>query len=396
MNSDVVIDVENVSKKFCKSLKRSMVYGISDIARNLLGIKSPSTILRTSEFWAVDDVSFQVKRGETLGLIGKNGSGKTTMLKMLNGIFWPDKGKISIKGRVGALIAVGAGFHPMLSGRENIYLNASILGMKKREINKRFDAIVEFADIGDFLDTPVKFYSSGMFVRLGFAVAVHCDPEVLLVDEVLAVGDSGFQSKCFNKIGELAQKNVATVLVSHNMHHISTFSDRVVFLNSGMGYVYDDIGEGINAYNALFEGRQSTDVEFVSSGNQSISFKQPDGLIQTLMPQDNFNIDIPYESQQDYDNVELDIVIYAENSPGLYFQATNHLYHEAIALIKGKHVLRLQINNIPINNSTAKICFALWTQNRQEKLLWWRIPVKFKSVPLSTGKNVLKVNFFYD
>jgi len=216
MGDKVAIKVEKVSKKYCKSLKRSMLYGIKDIARNTLGQSSHSHRLRKQEFWAVDDVSFEVKKGETLGIIGPNGAGKTTLLKMLNGIFWPDKGKITIKGRVGALIAVGAGFHPMLSGRENIYINGAILGMTKKDVDAKFDDIVEFADIGDFLDTPVKFYSSGMFVRLGFAVAIHCEPDILLVDEVLAVGDRNFQIKCFRKMHELKKKeDVSIVLVSH-------------------------------------------------------------------------------------------------------------------------------------------------------------------------------------
>jgi lipopolysaccharide transport system ATP-binding protein len=184
MNDEVAIKVDHISKKYCKSLKRSMLYGVTDIGRNTLGLSSHSEKLRRSEFWAVDDVSFEVKKGETLGLIGPNGSGKTTLLKMLNGIFWPDKGKITINGRVGALIEVGAGFHPMLTGRENVYINAAILGMTKK-VDEKFDAIIEFADIGDFIDAPVKFYSSGMFVRLGFAVAVHYEPDILLVDEGL-------------------------------------------------------------------------------------------------------------------------------------------------------------------------------------------------------------------
>ena len=149
------------------------MFGVTDIGRNLIGLSSHHDKLRKNEFWAVDNISFEVKKGETLGIIGPNGSGKTTMLKMINGIFWPDKGKITVKGKVGALIAVGAGFHPQLSGRENIYINGAILGMSRKEISKKFDDIVDFADIGDFLDTPVKHYSSGMFVRLGFAIAVH-------------------------------------------------------------------------------------------------------------------------------------------------------------------------------------------------------------------------------
>src|SRR5512146_2462261 len=165
MSDDVLIKVEHVSKKYCKSLKRSMLYGISDIGRNLFGQSSSPEKLRKDEFWAVDDVSFELKKGEVLGLIGTNGSGKSTLLKMLNGIFWPDRGKITIQGEVGALIEVGAGFHPLLTGRENIYMNGAILVMGKKEIDEKFDDIVAFADIRDFLDSPVKYYSSGMHVR---------------------------------------------------------------------------------------------------------------------------------------------------------------------------------------------------------------------------------------
>jgi len=211
-----------------------MLYGVMDIGRNIFGLSSHSDRLRPDEFWAVDDVSFEVKRGETLGLIGPNGSGKTTLLKMLNGIFWPDKGKITTKGRVGALIAVGAGFHPMLTGRENVYISGAILGMSKTEVNKRFDAIVDFADIGDFLDSPVKHYSSGMFVRLGFAVAVHCEPDILLVDEVLAVGDRGFQIKCFRKMHELKKRDdVSIVLVSYDENTIRQYTKKSIVLNNG-------------------------------------------------------------------------------------------------------------------------------------------------------------------
>jgi lipopolysaccharide transport system ATP-binding protein len=233
MNDEAVIQVEHVSKKFCKNLKTSMRYGIEDIGRNAVGMPSHCEQLREQEFWAVGDVSFEVKRGETLGIIGPNGSGKTTLLKMLNGIFWPDRGKITIKGKVGALIEVGAGFHPLLTGRENVYVNAAILGMTRREVDERFDSIVEFADIGDFLDTPVKHYSSGMFVRLGFAVAVHCEPDILLVDEILSVGDLSFALKCYRKIHELKQRGTTVVLVSHSLQLIRNTCKKVIWLSSG-------------------------------------------------------------------------------------------------------------------------------------------------------------------
>lgn len=233
MNDNISIKVENISKKYCKSLKRSMLYGVKDIARNTIGLSSNSDKLRKNEFWALDDISFEVKKGETLGIIGPNGSGKTTLLKLLNGIFWPDKGKITVKGKVGALIEVGAGFHPLLTGRENIYINAAILGMDKKEVDEKFDEIVEFADIGDFLDAPVKHYSSGMFVRLGFAVAVHCEPNILLVDEILSVGDIEFQSKCFKKMQEILNRGISIVFVSHNMDAVRRVCKKVVFLNHG-------------------------------------------------------------------------------------------------------------------------------------------------------------------
>jgi len=247
--NNLAIKVDYVSKKYCKSLKRSMLYGVKDIARNTLGLNSHSDKLRKNEFWALDDISFEVKKGETLGIIGSNGSGKTTLLKLLNGIFWPDKGKITINGKVGALIEVGAGFHPLLTGRENIYINAAILGMTKEETDKKFDAIVDFADIGDFLDVPVKHYSSGMFVRLGFAVAVHCEPDVLLVDEVLAVGDLRFVLKCHRKMSEFRQNGGTVAIVSHNLQAIRNMCKKVLWLNKGK---IKEIGEVHNICN-LYE-----------------------------------------------------------------------------------------------------------------------------------------------
>jgi lipopolysaccharide transport system ATP-binding protein len=247
-DGEIAIKIEHVSKKYCKSLKRSMLYGVEDIGRNIVGLHSRSHKVRKNEFWAIDDVSFEVRKGETLGIIGPNGAGKTTLLKMLNGIFWPDKGKITVRGRVGALIEVGAGFHPLLTGRENVYINAAILGMSKKEVDKKFDDIVKFAEIGDFLDTPVKFYSSGMFVRLGFAVAVHCEPDILLVDEVLAVGDSNFIIKSLNRVSSLIKEHEMTVIfVSHSNTMIRAVCNRGLYLEEGsckqMGNVEEVIGK---------------------------------------------------------------------------------------------------------------------------------------------------------
>jgi len=211
-----------------------MLYGATDIMQGAFGVNTDTSKLRNDEFWAVENVSFELKKGETLGVIGPNGSGKTTLLKMLNGIFMPDKGSIVVRGRVGALIQVGAGFHPMLSGRENIYINGSILGMSKKEIDKKFDAIIEFADIGDFLDAPVKHYSSGMYVRLGFAIAVHCEPDILLVDEILAVGDVKFQSKCMDFMSNtVLKRGCSVILISHNRYAIQDVCERTMYIKRG-------------------------------------------------------------------------------------------------------------------------------------------------------------------
>ena len=262
MDNDVVIKVENVSKKYCKSLRNSMIYGLQDITRNSLGLSTHSESLRKKEFWAVNGVSFELKKGETLGLIGPNGAGKTTILKMLNGIFWPDKGKISIAGRVGALIQVGAGFHPLLTGRENIYINGAILGMNKAELDEKYDSIVEFADIGDFLDTQVKNYSSGMYVRLGFAIAIHCRPDILLIDEILAVGDLPFRAKCYNMIDKLLNEKVSIVFVSHNMPMVNRICKKVIVLNEGISICQDTPGKAIQEYYRICESSKRTELEY--------------------------------------------------------------------------------------------------------------------------------------
>mgnify|MGYP003583785800 CR=1 FL=1 len=253
---DTLVRVSGLSKKFCLSLKKSLFYGLKDMGNELLGRRHGGHGgLRPKEFWAVHDVSFELKRGECLGLIGRNGAGKTTLLKMLNGLIKPDAGRIEMRGRVGALIALGAGFNPILTGRENIYVNGSVLGLSKKEIDAKLDEIVDFAEIGEFIDTPVQNYSSGMTVRLGFAVASSLDPDILLVDEVLAVGDLGFRYKCFQRISALMDR-AAVIFVSHDMASVSRLSSRVMLLGSGkVQMLSEDCPAVIQRYNSLFQHR---------------------------------------------------------------------------------------------------------------------------------------------
>lgn len=233
-----VIKVENLSKKYLISHKKQEGYtALRDVVANkvkglLSKDKKPNPAYE--EFWALKDINFEAKQGERIGIIGRNGAGKTTLLKLLSRITEPTKGRISIRGRVGSLLEVGTGFHPELTGRENIFLNGAILGMIKFEIRKKFDEIVAFADVEKFLDTPVKHYSSGMRVRLAFAVAAHLEPEILLVDEVLAVGDMQFQKKCMGKMEEVSKKEGRTILfVSHSMTAIENLCSRCILLKSG-------------------------------------------------------------------------------------------------------------------------------------------------------------------
>jgi lipopolysaccharide transport system ATP-binding protein len=393
MDERLAISLEGVYKKYCKSLRRSMLYGLEDFGRNAVGLRTRSERLRPDEFWAVDDVSFEVDRGASVGLIGPNGSGKTTLLKMINGIFWPDRGKVSIRGRVGALIAVGAGFHPLLTGRENIFINGAILGMSKAEVDRQFDAIVDFADIGEFLDTPVKHYSSGMFVRLGFGVAVHAEPDVMLVDEVLAVGDHGFQVKCFKKMGELRERGTTFVIVSHNMHAVASFCDWVALLNHGKFERYDNAYEGLKQYAKLFASSDDAAIERLVNGGKYIEFVDVELGNRELSPGEDFTVTLPFRATRDYEDAELDVAIFDARDPGVHYQATNRAYGKRLDFAKGDGKLVIRVKDIRIAGSFGRIVFAIWSKNRTEQLFWWRIPVEFQPVEAATGKNFLPLEF---
>ncbi len=230
--TDVVVTASGISKKFARNLKRSLAYGVADICRELLG-RSRNSTLRPGEFWALRDVTLELRRGLGLGLIGPNGSGKTTLLKILSGLVKPDAGEAQVLGRVAPLFALGAAFNPVLSGKENVHLNMAMLGLDHRETLERYEEVVRFADIGDAIDAPLQTYSSGMTARLGFACAISTSPDVVFVDEVLAVGDMAFRAKSYRKLAELRRKGVAVVVVSHSMNAILSMADEVIYLRRG-------------------------------------------------------------------------------------------------------------------------------------------------------------------
>lgn len=264
--SDIIISAENIGKryllnhqatggryhKFSDTLLHAATAPLRWLRKPNSQLQSP--ISQTEEFWALKDVSFEIKRGEVVGVVGRNGAGKSTLLKILSRITEPTKGRITLRGRVASLLEVGTGFHPELTGRENIYLNGAILGMRREEIKTKFDEIVAFAEIEKFLDTPVKRYSSGMYVRLAFAVAAHLEPEILIVDEVLAVGDAQFQKKCLGKMHDVAAHGRTVLFVSHNMAAVCALCSRAIILNRGQ-VEFDGVAE--TAVLAYQSARQS-------------------------------------------------------------------------------------------------------------------------------------------
>ncbi|HCJ65796.1 MAG TPA: ABC transporter ATP-binding protein, partial [Elusimicrobia bacterium] len=274
--SDIVIKAENLSKSYIIGhLSNERYVALRDILTNKTRewwsrIRNPHfhTHRNIEEIWALKDISFEVKQGERIGIIGRNGAGKSTLLKVLSRITEPTTGRVKIKGRVASLLEVGTGFHPELTGRENIYLNGAILGMTREDVKRKFDGIVAFAEIEKFLDTPVKRYSSGMYVRLAFAVAAHLEPEILLVDEVLAVGDAQFQKKCLGKMDEVAKEGRTVLFVSHAMKAIEMLCNRVILLEEGKIAREDNPSEVVRYY--LGEGKNQESI------NNDADFQFPD------------------------------------------------------------------------------------------------------------------------
>jgi ABC-type polysaccharide/polyol phosphate transport system ATPase subunit len=284
------------------------------------------------DFWALRDVSFDVHRGEAVGIIGRNGAGKSTMLKLLSGIMPPSEGQIMIRGRMAALIEIGSGFHPELTGRENAYLSGAMLGIRRRQITDRLPDIVEFAGIGQFIDTPVKFYSSGMYVRLGFAVAANLEPDILLVDEVLAVGDAEFQARCLTRIEQLKSRGVSMILVSHDLGAIEQLCDRVVLLNQGAVLCAGASADVVTAYQRLAAGAAPAAVSSAPEADEaasdlrilSLTLRTPDGRdLLTAGAGDPIVASIGLEAATALADVEVALSIYDFERGTLLVECTN-------------------------------------------------------------------------
>lgn len=403
--NDTLIKVENVSKKFCRNLKRSLLYGMKDLGSELIGSSNSHKDLRKDEFWANKDISFELKRGDTLGLIGRNGAGKTTLLRMLNGLIKTDIGRIEVRGRMQALIALGAGFNPILTGRENIYVNAAVLGIPKVEVDRRYDEIVDFSGIEEFIDAPVQSYSSGMAVRLGFAVAVHMKPDILVVDEVLAVGDIGFQSKCFNKMGEMRKNGVTTILVSHSMMHILGFCDNALYMDGGKIKGFGEAIQVVKNYQEDVGGvsrRTLTSFEFGIDdveGSGKVRFtrivfldadKKP---VNQINARDPLTVRIYYVASCNVGSAELDVAIGGSGS-GMFFRASSSAFGKDFIIHEGNGYIDVDFESLRANGQSIMFYFTLWKSDRSELFDWKReLPFYVEGDSRAGGMALLNVDW---
>lgn len=346
---------------------------MKDLGREMVGLRHGGDgDLRPDEFWAVKDINFELKRGECLGLIGHNGAGKTTLLRMLNGLIKPDSGRIEMRGRIGALIALGAGFNPILTGRENIFINASVLGFSKREIENRLDETIEFAELSEFIDTPVQNYSSGMTVRLGFAVATMMKPDILILDEILAVGDMRFVLKCFNRIDRLTT-DTAVVFVSHNMPQISRIATDLLLMERGRArYQGKDIARGMDHYYSNLEAIPSFEarngivcINSIAINDSPVKAKDKPTPISRL---DDLRLDFDVSVAPEFRNLEVYLAFYDAEQRGV---AEFLDEHDTVIVNKGSNI-RIAITIPKINFSKGVYSISLLLQDRDERQILLR------------------------
>ncbi len=381
-----VIKFSNVSKRF--TLHHERARSFQDIVVSLFGLRTPSkrgvALPRPAReaFWALRDASFGVYAGEVVGIIGENGSGKSTTLKLISRILEPTSGSVSVKGKVSALLELGTGFHPELSGRENIFLNGSLLGISRKDMAERYDEIVDFSEIGEFIDTPIKHYSSGMVMRLGFSVAVHVDPDILLTDEVLAVGDEAFQRKCLDYISTLRRRGVTIVFVSHALEAVRSLCRRVIWLDHGKIIADGPAGEVIDRYLTYENAKHAERVRTGSTGDTrphatslqpteavevqqrdvqitGVEFVDASGLAASLFHTGQpFTIRIKYEAKKRLEKPVFGLALYTEN--GTHINGPNTLFSGLeIPAIEGTGHVDYRVEELPLLTGRYSVTVAV-------------------------------------
>ncbi len=356
--------VEELYKKFSSKLSDSVRSGIGEIVKPQNQRNSKS--LSKSEFWALENISFKLEKGDSLGILGANGSGKTTLLRVLNGTYKPTRGSFEIREPFGSLIAAGAGFSPTLTGRENIFLSAALLGLTTQEISKKYDSIVEFSELGDFLDMPLSHYSSGMSVRLGFAVATSVTPEVLLIDEVLAVGDIGFQRKCFGRIHELKQAGTTLLIVSHSTDSTWELCNKGLFMEDGKSTGIEDVKSVIAKYvNSTISKKQTTQQETYDQYSESsvqlnlISIWGNQGPKREIFFRDNLNLGIYLSSQKSYSQSFLRLNFSNDRYNPIATVDTSLHYGGISSLGSGDHEIEIMIHQVNLKPGNYFLDFSV-------------------------------------
>lgn len=373
---DPAITIENLSKRYTIGHRRAQGEGMRHAVESAM--RAPLAWLRSrrqeklkqADFWALKDVSFRIKQGEVVGIIGRNGAGKSTLLKILSRITVPTEGRIRIDGRVASLLEVGTGFHQELTGRENIFLNGAILGMTRAEMIRKFDEIVDFSEIEEFLDTPVKRYSSGMYVRLAFAVAAHLEPEILIVDEVLAVGDAAFQRKCLGKMGTFAQSGRTVLFVSHNMEAVRSLCQRSVWLKDGRLYRDGKSDEIIETYfNSI-----SNDVSFSCTNPeygltiQKIVLKNDQGNEKSqFRPGEDLIVEISYDAQKRLEQPY--VVLGVQGINGSLFTANMLLDGQRPEALVGSGKLACRFKSLPLFPQRYSVKMSVRTRNGNDMII---------------------------
>ncbi|MFN2529811.1 MAG: ABC transporter ATP-binding protein [Pyrinomonadaceae bacterium] len=353
-----------IDLKFDRVSKKYRIYGESaaEATQNKLRSLKRRVWGNANDFWALRDVSFEVKRGEALGIIGQNGAGKSTILKLLYNITAPSEGRISINGRLAALIEVASGFHPELTGRENVYLNGSLLGMKRREISKKLDSIVDFAGVSAFIDTPVKRYSSGMYLRLGFSIAAHLDPDILLLDEVLAVGDAQFQSKCIDRINQLRKSGTTIVFVSHNLGAVESLCNRVFLLRQGEIFRSGTPRYAISEYEHLLTSTPaSASVKLTSVDRSpaaqiiSVTFFNSNRFRTTLFATgDEARVEVEYLVHEPFDDAVIEIYFYSFFG-NLHSHFSTEVNGDSLDLAPGRGVIEFHCPELPLEVASFNV-----------------------------------------
>ena len=375
MHPDIAISIEGLGKKYEVDKLKAQDEGLRHVIERAL--RAPLATMRkkvhtkrTREFWALRNVSLQVRRGEVVGVIGRNGAGKSTMLKLLSRITVPTEGSIRINGRVASLLEVGTGFHQELTGRENIFLNGAILGMTRSEIIRKFDEIVEFSEVGEFLDTPVKRYSSGMYVRLAFAVAAHLDPEILIVDEVLAVGDAAFQRKCLGKMSSFAQSGRTVLFVSHNLEAVRNLCGRAVWLQNGNvredGAV-DQVVE--NFFNAMSESSQfsSQNDEYGFAVRRVVLRDASGAETAQFTPGADMIVEVEYSAAKPLEQPYVILAINGVN--GTCFTANMLLDGNRPSVLEGTGKMACLFKAMPLLPQSYSVKMSIRTKNGNDRVL---------------------------